>query len=59
MTQNRGICFSLPVDSALGLASNKDKDISEMIDGIDGIQTEKPEKEASPDDGSNNDDKEE
>lgn len=34
MTENKGICFSLPVDSALGLASNKD--ISELIDGING-----------------------
>ena len=43
MTENRGICFSLPVDSALGLASNKD--ISEIIDGI---PAEKQESEVSP-----------
>ena len=45
MSENRGICFSLPVDSAIGLASNKD--IAEMIDGI---QAEKQEKEISPND---------
>lgn len=43
LTENRGICFSLPVDSAIGLASNKD--IAEIVDGL---QAEKQENEDVP-----------
>lgn len=32
LTENRGICFSLPVDSALGLAG-KNSDIADMVKG--------------------------